>query len=490
MIVVKHLVVMLLFIGGLLGTVTVAFCTDRPNDVDTDTFSPGEMTVSENGMTFEQIKQRAISENNELKQAYRRVLQTKRGREGPWTINNSTITATATYGTISGTEKTSDLQTEHTLSSNARLTVPLFPQMQVGGEIVFPTVGFDDVDGPSNDENNTNEEGPISDVKGSVSLLLSPFAAGKETSQAEEAYSKARTNLRYTERRLIYQIEAAFLDLIVAHQEHELAEEKMEYNQERYKIVKEKYELEAATVREVTDAFEELTTARQNYFSAEKQLLNSEKILSQAIGFEHAALEIAPLSEAALSRLIEERGKLVKKTGALQPTSQTVENLVVEQTTLENQLERTWTYRPDVAVSANVNIPEPAFSTGLSFAFSPADIKTDEQKTLRENLTTKKESIAAEHFTIQREKQMLLSQLQFQREMVTLNQSALEEVELTLEETRFLAEQGERTRMELRLTEINVKTARLRLFSAKSELYKTQADLLMLHPTGVSPIAQ
>lgn len=64
--------------------------------------------------------------------------------------------------------------------------------------------------------------------------------------------------------------------------------------------------------------------------------------------------------------------------------------------------------------------------------------------------------------------------------MVNLSRSAREDALLTLEETRFLAEEGDRTTIELARAELSLETRKTALYAAMVELYTLQGELLLL----------
>jgi hypothetical protein len=411
--------------------------------------------IGQQGLSVEALVEQAESGNIELKQMLRTLHQAERNLEGPLTLDVSSVTFGARYGDA--------------LSASGDLSIPIVPQITVGGGVAVPLYN-----------DSAAEEGP-GEVTGSINLTARPFASPKLTARSTESYEKAYYSYIYRKAELLFSVEKVFLTVLTAEKERTDAEEMLRLRTEEYEIAKKKYSLGEATLRELTDQADSLSEARQSYYSREKALLSAERDFYTVIGRTSAAeTVIRPITLDELLEWIEKRDGVVQSRKNGPPQSLTLAMLRIELASLAAEKGMLRTYRPNLSVTAAIDVPSNDFSAGISYSFSPEDIQTDEVTALKENVLSVEEKIENELFTLQKETEMLLSQTRTAYEILNLNRSAYEDAILTLEEVRFLAEEGERTRVELQQAELSAQSKRTALYASAVELYILQGDFILL----------
>lgn len=447
------------------------------------------LEIDGDGMGVDELISIAEKGNVELKAAARGVKQAERELEGPLTLEKSKISAGARYGYSAGESSGGGgvlpggtaAAESHSLSVSADLNLPIIPQLILGGSVELPLY-----------DSSAGSAGP-GEVSGSLSIAAYPFAAPVFTPRGSWAYSRALYSYQYAAYEIAFSVEEAVLALLTASKERADGEVGLGIAEEEYAIIREEYEMGETTFDELTDKSDALTEARHNVYTREKALLSAERVFYGSIGTgipgisgtgesgNDGGVKIKPISLEELSEGVETRGRIIDTLGNKVPESLHLSLLRMELEEMRAEEVAAWSYRPDLSVTAAVDIPTEGFSAGITYTFSPEDIKADEKTTLKENILSREEEIAQELYFLQKEKEMLLSQIQTAAELVSLNRSAREDALITLEETRFLAGEGDRTTTELSRAELSVRTKETSLYAATVELYTLQGEYLLLY---------
>lgn len=424
--------------------------------------------IGPRGLSVEALVEQAESGNIELKQALRTLHQAERNLEGPFTLDTSKVSLGARYGSTASTGGAAAPE-GHALSASGDLSIPIVPQITLGGGVTVPL--YDSL---------AAERGP-GEVTGSFNITARPFAAPKLTVRSTESYEKAYYAYIYRRAELFYSVEKVLLSVLTAEKERTDAEKILHLRTEEYGIGKEKYNIGEATLKELTDQADALSEARRSYYSREKALLSAERDFYTTIGrTSPAETVIRPVTLEDLSKWIEKRTGFVQSLRNDPPQSLALALLRVELESLTEEKRVLRAYRPDLSVTASMDFPSSGFSAGIRYSFSPEDIKTVEVTAMKENILSLEEEIKNELFTLQKEKEMRLSQIRTARELLNLNRSAYEDALLTLEEFRFLAEEGDRTQVELLQAELSAESKRTALYASAVELYTLQGDFILL----------
>ncbi len=464
------------------------------------------ISVDEEGIGLQALVELAASNNPELSDAYRSLTQARRNLEGPLTLGNTAFTVRGNYtytipeddeddsendtNSVSGSEPETAYNTNATVSENTTpthewsgtmdLSIPVLPQITLGTGLTIPLFDMEKEEFPEFAE----DEDDIKDITGTVSIIFNPFARQKNRLQTNEIYQKALKQVMYLENSIFYEVESATFDLLLAFKERDAAERTMELREQEYEIVKEQYTIdEDTTIDDVTDAADSYTCARQEYFTTEQSLLSTKQRFFTTLGIDFAEVIIKDISAKTLEKLVRQRTLYLEGAASMQAASLTLENLQSELETLDGDLKQTWVYRPDLSLSASLDVPTTQFGATISYSISPQDFKTDERKTLQENVEAKKQDIALELFKLDLAKEMAISNVQTFQEMAVLEQSALDDARTTLQETQLLYEQGERTALELEQAEVSLLSSDIKYLSTLCDLYNAQAEVLKLFPT-------
>jgi len=451
------------------------------------------VSVDEEGMGLQDLVELATSNNPELSDAYRNLTQTRRNLEGPFILDNTTFTVRSNYTYTIPEEDDDDSENEdigpeaasntapiHGWSGSMDLSIPVLPQITLGTGFTIPLFDMEEEEFPEF----ADEEEDIKDITGTVSITLNPFAQKKNTLQTNEGYQKALKQVMYLENSIFYEVESATFDLLLAFKERDAAKQTMELKGREYEIVQEQYTIDDdTTIDDVADAADSYTGARQEYFTAEQSLLSSKQRFFTTLGIDSTEIIIKGISAETLNELVRQRTVYLERAASLQAASLNLENLQTELKTLEGELKQTWAYRPDFSLSASLDVPTTQFGATISYSISPQDFKTEERKTLQENVEAKKQDIALELFRLDLEKEMTLSNVETFQEMAVLERSALDNARTTLQETQLLYEEGERTALELEQAEVSLLSSNIKYLSTLSSLYQAQAEVLRLFPT-------
>ena len=95
------------------------------------------VTIAEEGLTVYELHQLAAEDNTSIKQAARSILQTERGLESIFTLDKTSVGVSSEYGY--GEPERDD--SGHSLSLTTSASVPVIPQLQLGGSVHFPILG-------------------------------------------------------------------------------------------------------------------------------------------------------------------------------------------------------------------------------------------------------------------------------------------------------------------------------------------------------------
>jgi outer membrane protein TolC len=412
-------------------------------------------------LTIEQIALRAQAENPQVLKALRVLNNAEEDLAGESRLLESRLSLESANGTPQSQSASSGDPGDAAISGQAGITVPLLDQLSVGGSV-------------------TAQQGE--EIGGELSLSITPFAAADPSYPEEETYGKALVAWQTLRQQTTFDAEQAALKYLIAGMEVRLGESTLDLEQKLYETVQKELELGEASFEELQDQLSELTTARKSLYSTESQALSSWKELQLLFDPDGEEVEPASLSFQQLEELIEAREKKISELTAEEPSSQSLENLKLELTALQEELEATPLWRPDFNLSGSVGLPDlSAYSIGASISFSPSDIKDDEREDLEEEIDEKLVDIQIEQFDLSLQEQLVEQNIGIAEQALEAASLAEEQASLTLRETELLYEQGERTVFELEQARLSLESAEIDSFAAAADLYQAQAELLMLY---------
>ena len=411
-------------------------------------------------LTIEQIALRAQAENPRVLKALRSLENAEEDLAGESRLLETRLSLESVYGTSQNQSGTPADEAE--LSGQAGITVPLLDQLSVGGSL-------------------TARQGE--ELEGALSLSVTPFVASDPTYPEEEAYGQALVAWQTLRRKTTFDAEQAVLAYLLAGMEVEAAEKTLQLEQELYETVRKELELGEASFEQLQDQLSELTDARKNLYTTESQGLSSWKDLQLLFNPGGEEVEPAPLSFQQLEELIRRREEQVGGLAATGgPSSQTLENLKLELTALQDELKATPLWRPDFNLSGSVGVSDPsAYSIGASISFSPDDIQDEERTDLEEEIHEVLVDIQVEQFDLSLQKQLVEQNIGIAEQALEAASLAEQQAALTLRETELLYRQGDRTVFELEQARLSRENAQIDSFAAAADLYRAQSELLMLY---------
>lgn len=410
------------------------------------TIQPPTVTLS-----IEEIARRAQSRNLEVLKAARSVERARRDLVGEPELMDSSLSVGGGY--TSGGGGTSGWY------GQSNLTLPLLPQLSVGGSVsVEEQLQFGE----------------------SVSLSVKPLTPGRQTYSEEKSYKNAVVQERYLKRQIYLDAEQAALNLLIRDMQRELAHSTVELEQKNYELVQRRQELGDASFQDVQDKLVDLLDARQNLFNSEQRYLSDWKTLQLLFAPSEERIDVAPLSVDGLLELAGARRTVVERSRDIEPVTQKLETLKLELVALQAELKATAAWRPDLNLSAAVAFPEVSPSLSLNLSFSPNQLKRDEREELEQDIEVKRMEIATEAYTADLQKQLGAQSIAIAEEALASMQAQRERDRVAQQEAQLLFQQGKRTTLELEQLRLNLWGTEISSFQAATEVYRTQGDYLML----------
>ncbi len=389
----------------------------------------------------------AVKGNLDLKKAQSALETAREALQGTLTIENSKLSVSGSYGSGQNAESGS-------LSGKADLTVPIIPQLSVGAS--------------------ASSEG-----RASASLAFSPFASGTATYKQNETYAKAALALSSAAARLEYDVQAAAFSVISARKALAAAQAKAALEEEKRTVAEKAYDLDQITYDELGTRRAAAVSARQGAFDAEKSLLNAQVALYKLLGPESGEPEVKDVSVYELSALTATRADALSKLQDGNARSSNLAALQIELESLKAQLDATPAYAPSLSLSAHVDYPL-SYGAGISFSFSPSDIKVDERKDIEESIVEKNGEITLERMSMRFQLSVLRQSLSSAQTVLETRQADLAQAETNRNESAALLKQGHVTSLEDRQSELDLADARAGLFSSMAQVLKAQADLALM----------
>ena len=414
---------------------------------------------AETVMTIDDVIAYAAEYNRDIKAAIRSVEDSLESLKEVFTLDDSSISLDSGY-TYTAATSTTDASHGFTLVSS--LSVPIVPQLSLSAGI---------------------SKDLLSDTSasGTAQITFSPFA-GKTTEWKDwETYRKAEIHLTQTQIGVPLGAEVAALDVIRGQMGLSYALESLELEEQKYDIAGKRYELADMTYTELQDAGSDLSTARQSYYDAQKSLLSLKKAIYQIIGPDLGDITVHEVTAEELVAMIETRDRELKLAQDGAATTGTLLNRAVELESLNRQLKKTPVYKPDISISASITYTTVKAGGSLSFSLSPNQFQTEERADILADIADKESDLRLEQANLDLELRMLGQNISVAREALQVSLNDYANAQSLVEETQVLLDQGQRTTVELRESELALFTSQIQLFTAAAELYENLGDLLLLY---------
>lgn len=409
----------------------------------------------------EAIARRAQSVNPQVLQAARAVQSARRDLAGTSTLRGARLALQGGYRPAQETSLPPGGAEAGRLTGQSSLTVPLLEQLSLGVEVA------------------AREDG---ELEGGLSLSINPFAAGRPAYAAEKTFGQALARWRYLRQQVYFDAERAALDLLGGGMALELARSALRLEQRKLEVLQREAELGEDVFSETQDQLVALAEARRGLYGAESDLLASRKALRLLLDPDTPEITPAILPLEELQSMIQARESRVAQVADAPPGSESLEALQAELAALQAELAATPSWRPDLALSAGIGLPELSYSLGASVSFSPGDMKNEERRDLREAIEEKRVEARSAQFEAALQKRLAGQKTAVAADALRAALLAREQADLACRQTELLHRQGERTVLELEQAGLSLRRAEIEGFSAAAALYAAQGELLMLHP--------
>jgi outer membrane protein TolC len=313
---------------------------------------------------------------------------------------------------------------------------------------------------------------------GSLSVKLTPFAAGTTTASEEKAYRTALLQASYQARKLGYDVQVAAYALLSAGQWLEIAVAKLALKEDSSGVAQKSYDLGDLSYGELLTARTDLLSARQGLFDAERGVLSARISLLRLLGPGSGEPQVKAATGEELAAEIAKRDVEIEAQTGSAPESLALRVMGYELEALRAKLAATPVYRPDLAVSAHLDYPLAA-GASVSLSFSPSDIRSDERAAVAESVVAKEREIELERMAAMLQGKILDQALRVARQVLSARQTEVSQATSALAESRLLLEQGRVTSLETRQSELDLQSSQARLFQAETDILSAQAAILM-----------
>jgi outer membrane protein TolC len=404
---------------------------------------------SDGGLTLAELTKLASTGNLDLRNA-RSALETARtALAGESLLSSARVSLSGSWsaGSSAGPGQSSPL------SAQVQVSVPVLPQLSVGASV-------------------------SSQGTGSVSLSLYPFASGTATYSQKETFRKAALQAAYQAAKLGYDVESAAYAFLEAQEEVTAAEAAAVLQGEVAGVRQKAYELGGITFTELQSARAAMTIARQAVFDAQRSFITARVALYRQLGPASGEQVPAGVTVAQLLAAVASRDGEIAKLANPASASLSLRSLQIELDALKEQLAATPVYTPSLSVSADVSFPLSG-SAGVSFSFSPSEIRTDDRARIAQSIIQKQAEIEIETLSVRLQSQVLVQALAMARSALESRQAEVTQAETSLAESKVLLSQGQVTSLETRQAELDLRSSQARLFAAAVSVLRAQADILL-----------
>jgi hypothetical protein len=317
----------------------------------------------------------------------------------------------------------------------------------------------------------------------SLSLTVKPFEPARQTYSQEKALGSALVQERYLKRQIYLDAEQAALSLLTSDMERELARGTEILEQKKYELAQRRQDVGEASFQDVQDQLLVLIKARQDLFSKEQGYLGDWRTLQLLFAPSEERIDVSPLPIDELTELVQQRRAEVTRYDEADPVTEKLENLRLELTALQAQLEATPAWKPALSLSTAVALPyayPDSHSVSMSMSFSPNQLKREDREELQEDVKVKRMEIAAETSAAALEKSLEQQNIILVEEALASAQVQAERDRVNLQEGELLFQQGGRTTLELEQLRLNLRRTQILNFQSAAEVYRVLGVYLML----------
>jgi len=318
-----------------------------------------------------------------------------------------------------------------------------------------------------------------SDDQSSLSLSVNVFADSYVTPDMRYNFEKTKLDLSQLTLSLQQTLQSKYLNVLLLEKKWKLSQLNQDVQKKNYLATLESFKLSEST-------FEEKSNARNSKIQSDNAVYQAQSAFLQA-QLEYAQLsgdqDLAEFGVQNFLNLLESRNTFL--TAALvEPgfSSQTLEDLKLEQVKLLAQRKNIKAYEPEVRLNSTYDIDDPALTLAMNVKFSLGQFRKDDQKEKDTEVSFNQADLILEAQNLELQKEMLVRQLSMAKQSLMSQITTLEEQVIITRETQFLFEQGERTQLELLKQQYSLENAKVSEFESAMNVFSIQQNLY----TGLS----
>lgn len=369
------------------------------------------------------------------------LLKAEDSIEGLFLLDKSSVSTTGSYSGSSFEEGE--------WGGSVKLTMPVVEQLSLTGSV-------------------------DQDLRGSVSLNLSPLAHSDSREQSEIAFDSSIISAEASRLNAELSAVTSALNWMTAYRDYETQKLQAEMSGSQYMDDKYRFDLGEISFEDLQDSLVQWSSDRISLTEKEEKYLDSESSLYSQLGVGDDDVSLSYLSikdlESALTQII---GELDPEEGDFLKSSK-LQIAVLSRLSAEESFDNTWIYEPDLQAGASVSFDEEGmsgFSASLTLSFSLDDIQSTEKHISSEEL-----SIARAEEAQSRSE----AEIEFGRITDTIESSALnreiaeiefEQAGILQSEAQLLYERGDLSSLELEESRLSFARSENALFSALADEY-------------------
>jgi outer membrane protein TolC len=292
-----------------------------------------------------------------------------------------------------------------------------------------------------------------------------------------EAYELAALTLEYTGRDLKIELESAFLDLVVAQKEYEIAELDLEIAEQALTSIRGAFELGESSSSDLIDAQKDVIDAREDLYESMVAVAEAEQSYQELLGEDVNTHVSDQITFQGLQTLVNERQAEIEKLEDADAKTESLRVMAVELASLKAQLANIYDYDPDLTLGANYDIDDETFTASVSVNLSPAQFGREDQADAAMEVTLKEMEIKDEQLSLAVQLNVNRKKVEIAQAALDSNLSALAQEKINTQEAEYLYEVGERTAVELNQQRLALQLSEVTTFVSLVEVYQAQSDL-------------
>lgn len=320
-----------------------------------------------------------------------------------------------------------------------------------------------------------------SDKNRSYGLTLNPLAHGDDRTQQDLAWQRAAASADRARISAENDAVTAVLGWLSVSRSVGIQRDMTEVRETIYRDEKIRYEAGESTLDEVRTALMDWTDSGKSLTALRNEQSNAESSLLSALNADADSLLLPDLD---IRDLEKELAGLKERIDPKEADSFTMYEVLAAQLdvrSLEEELEDTWIFDPDLSLTGSVDTDssgQSAWSGTLSLSFSLQDWQKEERFELGRDLELSR---------LEAGKVLMEQSQELQQDLITLENTdqgselarlELDEAREVYDEAEFLLEQGEYSRAERDEALLDLKQAEVSLFAALADEYTAWRELL------------